>query len=778
MANSTNGKNVTKTKTKSNIKKTNKKSKKKNPVLRFLKIFFISLISIIILSSVAAFGVIMAMIKTAPPLDVNGTILNLSQPSVLYDDSGQVMDTVITAQKRTVVSIKNVPANLPHAFVSIEDERFYQHGGIDIRRIISSAFEDVLNKIHKTGNIQGASTITQELIKQRMFLNDSLTNRIDFKRKVQEAYLAVELEKVLTKDQILEAYMNTIFLGGQANGIEAASEQYFNKNVKDLNLVQCAFIAGLAQSPSAYYPFSTANEKDHSSYINRTKTVLDKMYQNGYINSTDYKNALKDASNNNFGFSQNTKNNDNYNFPWFSTYAVDQVKAGLKAQYGYTDEQVNSLILNGGLKIYTTMNRSLENSAQAIINNNNSYGETLTDKSGIVEPQASATLIDYHTGQIKVIIGGRGNQPPGSWNRAVTTGDVKPVGSSIKPLTVYSPAIENKIVTATTTVLDGPFDAAFENKYNGYNPTDDGGGYEAPGMQTIATALTRSINVIAVKVEDEVGLSTGASYADKFGLKLSSADKNSIAALSLGQISGSNTLTMAAAYGVFGNNGMYVSPIAYTKVVDDKGTVLLQSSFNTRKVISPQTAYVMYNLLKGPIDDPSGTGTNANIGDMPVAGKTGTTTDSLNLWFCGLSPYYSAAVWMGDDEPHPRTLSSMGDNSNTTAGIWGQIMKVASKGQQVKDLTPPEGVTSMNNEYYIDGTAPVATTSSTTTTNTNSAPPQANNTTNTTPPANNTTQATTPPANNTTTPSNNASTTNNTNNTNTTTPSNNSTPTK
>ena len=730
MANPTNGK--------ENIKpsETSVKKKKKKPVLKYLKIFFITLFSVIILVSVAGLGVVLAMIKTCPSLDVDGTILNLDEPSVLYDDSNQVMDTVITSQKRTVVKMNTIPANLANAFVSIEDERFYQHGGIDVKRIISASFQDLLSKIHKTGNIQGASTITQELIKQRMFLDDSLTNRIDFKRKVQEAYLATELEKVLTKNQILEAFMNTIYLGGQANGVEAAANQYFSKDVKDLNLVQCAFIAGLTQSPSKYYPFSPSTQKNPSIYINRTKTVLSKMLENNYISQADYNSAVTGLSVNSFGFAANTTSIDKYNYLWFSSYAVSQVKADLKAKYNYTDEQVNNLISNGGLKIYTSMSRSLEESSQKIINADSSYKGMYTsswaDKSGTIQPEASATLIDYHTGLIKVIIGGRGNQPTGSWNRAVTVNDAKPVGSSIKPLTVYSPAIESKIVTAGTTIknTDVDLDPTFNSKYPNYNPQNDDPAFDDQPV-TIRNAITASINKVAVKVEDKLGLSTGATYAEKYGLKLTNADKSSIAALSLGQINGSNSLTMAAAYGTFGNNGLYTTPRAYTKVVDDKGTTILESSTNTRQVISAQTAYIMYDMLKGPINDSSdyATGTNANLGDMPAAGKTGTTSNMMNLWFCGLTSYYSAAVWMGDDEQNPTSLNELGANSNTTANVWRLIMTEATKGLAVKDIDRPDGIINATidkdsgllptqgcydakttySEMFLDGTVPTAT---------------------------------------------------------------------
>ncbi|MDF2504185.1 PBP1A family penicillin-binding protein [Clostridium sp.] len=694
-----------------NNKKNLKQKKKKNPVVKAFKIFFITLLCIIVIGSVAGLGVGLAMIKTAPSLDVNGTILNLDQPSVLYDDKNEIMDTVITTQKRTVVHMDSIPQNLSHAFISIEDERFYQHNGIDIKRIAGAMLINIKNKVLKeNGGIQGASTITQELIKQRMFLTDSLQNRISWKRKVQEAYLATELEKNLTKDQILEAYMNTIYLGGQANGVQAASKQYFNKDVKDLNLIECAFIAGLPQSPSAYYPFSSYAQKNPSIYLNRTKTVLQKMHDNNYISDADYSNALTDLDNNKLAFNQGS-NSSTYTYQWFSSAAMEQVKTDLKAQYNYTDEQVNNLLSDGGLKIYTTMDRNLEDATKKVLDNDSSYGFISTkDRRGLVEPQAAASIVDYRTGEVKALIGGRGTQPPGSYNRAYGASFHQAVGSSIKPLTVYAPAIENRVVTAGTVVDDSPLSSSISSKYSGYQPHNDDNSYGGP--TTISDAITRSVNVVAVKVENELGVTTGAAYGEKFGLTLNSEDKRptAMAAIALGQLNyGSNSTTMASAYGTFGNSGLYIPPRLYTKVVDKNGNNILETSASPKKIISPQTAYIMYDLLKGPVVGQGGTAHAANYGDMPVAGKTGTSTNNRNVWFCGLTPYYSGAVWIGNDDQ-----SESPARSYTSAKVWGLIMQEATKNLPVKDLQRPEGITDLNNQLFLDGTEPTIDSTNTT----------------------------------------------------------------
>ncbi|MDP4143958.1 MAG: PBP1A family penicillin-binding protein [Bacillota bacterium] len=684
-----------------------KPKKKKRPILRAIKIIFLTILALGVLSSVAASGVVLAMIKTAPALDVD-EVVQLDQPSVLYDDSGQKMDTVVTKQTRVVVHMDQIPTNMANAFVSIEDERFRQHKGLDVKRVLGVLVLDLKNKIHKQGDVQGASTITQQLIKNRMFLADSLENRLSVKRKVQEMYLSVELEKVLTKDQILEAYMNTIFLGGQANGVEAAANQYFNKSAKDLNLVQCAFIAGLAQSPSKYSPLSsTTASKNHSIYLNRTKTVLYKMHENNYISDKDYEDAITDMDNK-LQFNFNMKTNSGYAYQWFSIPAMEQVKQDLEAQYHYTDDQIDSLFSNGGLKVYTTMNRDLQEKAQDILTNNYILkGATSKDKNGIMQPQASAVLMDYHTGQVKVIIGGRGTQPPGSLNRAASNNFLRATGSSIKPISVYTPSIDTKAAAEGTIIDDSPLPNEIASKYvddkgDPYQPMDDDY-YRGP--ITVKEAITHSVNVVAVKLEDKIGVTTGASYAEKFGLLLDNEDKRStsIAAMALGQLhKGENPLIMAAAYGVFGNSGQYNSPKLYTKVVDSRGVTILENTLNPKRVISPQTAYIMYDLLKGPVSS-AGTGPAANFGDMPVAGKTGTATDAKDLWFCGLTPYYSGAVWIGRDD-HKAFADSYKLNSNSAAEIWARLMEYANTGHQTKDIQAPTGLEAIGNDYYLPGT--------------------------------------------------------------------------
>lgn len=668
-----------------NIKGNRKKKKRFRP----FKTLLLTLLCLIFLGIVALGGVTLAIVQTSPNLDVS-YILDLGETSTIYDSNNKFMDEVITKQKRKIISLKDVPDNLKNAFVSIEDERFYKHNGIDIKRILGALYIDIKNKVKGHSSVQGASTITQQLLKNRLFLSDSLNNRVSIKRKIQEMYLAIKLEKSLTKDQILEAYMNTIYLGGRANGVEAAANQYFNKSAKNLNLVECAFIAGINQSPSRYYPFSQLSKKNPNTYLNRTKVVLYKMYENGYISSTEYKNSIASINKNKIPFNHVTTNNNSYRYPWFSEPTIEQVKRDLKAQYHYTDDQVQSVLINNGLKIYTSMDTSLQNATQKILNSDGSLGVNSTkNKFGILQPEASAVIIDYHTGQVKAIVGGRGAQPPRSYNRAASNIYLRAPGSSIKPITVYGAAIDSRSATASTMVEDSPLSDDLAKTLGGsgkpYNPKNSPNVYY--GYVTLREAIMHSINVVAVKLEHQIGLDVGAQYAQKFGISLNNSDKKSIAAISLGEIHGTNPLTMAAAYGVFGNNGLYTEPKYYTKVVDKTGKVLLESTPEFRKVISAQSAYIIYDMLKGPVSS-EGTGPAAVFSDMPVRGKTGTSSNKNNLWFCGLTPYYSGAVWIGNDDYSQLN----GLSSNDAARVWGDIMKEAHKSLPVKNIKQPSGL--------------------------------------------------------------------------------------
>ena len=706
-------------------KKSIKKAKKKRPIAK--NIFF-SFLFLILALTVAGAGYLYAIIKSTPELDVN-SVLQLSQPSRVYDNKGNFMDNVQTDEQRFVVPMNQMSPYLPKAFVSIEDERFYIHNGIDVKRIIGATVIDAKNILTGKRGLHGASTITQQLLK-----NTILTNEVSIQRKVKEIYLALQLEKKLSKEQILQAYLNTIPLGGHTYGVEAASHKYFSKPSKDLTLIESAYLAGVTQSPTLYNALTKKSKENPAPYLNRTKTVLSMMYKNNYISQDEYNKAISDIDTGKLVFKPSKKSNL-LNYEWFSRAAINQVKKDLKNKYKYNDEEVNKLIMNGGLKIYSTMDRSLQNYTKEVLNNPNNFNlrnnkdEMLTDSSGhYTYPalQASACVTDYKTGEVKALVGGRGHQPPLSNNRAYS--ELRPIGSTTKPLTVYSPVIDMQMMTAGTVVDDSPIPADIGSKYptgNGkpYNPKNEGGGYSGP--ITLRDALKYSKNVVAVKVEDRLGLKNGLAYGEKFGLIYNNQSKDSIAALALGQFNGnkdgSNPFYLSAAYGTFGNEGIYTEPALYTKVVDATGKVILEKSPQTRKVLSPEAAYITYDMMKGPISYTAGP---AKFGSMEVVGKTGTTSDNKDLWFAGLTPYLSCAVWVGYDRPR----EVLGQSGYTVTPIWGKIMRKAHEGLEDKTLSAPEGISAVDicrvsgklptdgcrqagtvyRELFIDGTAPTS----------------------------------------------------------------------
>jgi penicillin-binding protein 1A len=733
---------------KKNTHKNTKKKKKKTG----LKIFKITLLTILILcitAGVAVCGIVLGMVKTAPPLDVD-QVLSLNEPTTFYDDKGNLNDEYLTVEKRDIVSLDEIPANLRKAFIDIEDERFMDHHGIDYRGLAGAFVTNVKHLIAGKGSLYGASTITQQLIKQRFFLQDSLTNRMNIERKVQQMYLALELEKVLSKEKILEAYLNTIPLGSTAHGVKVAAEQYFNKDLDKLTLTECAFLASAAQNPTVSYSVALKIAEDKESIITpRTKAVLEKMLENQSISSEQFNNAMKNEVE--FNFSKKKKENT-MNYEWFNRPVIEAVKKDLMKKYNKTEEEINNMLSYGGLKIYTTMNTELQNKTQAILDDKKDSERTkawqyIFPRDNDLNPlqpdlQASAVVMDYHNGEVKVIIGGRGEQEALSYNRAASDKFLRAPGSCIKPLTVYAPAIDTKIATASTVFEDSPLSTETSKKYTPpgvqlYNPRNAPNRYE--GYLPMRQGLKYSKNVVAIKVLDTIGLQTGASYGEKFGLQLDSRDKQSIAALALGQLDsgdylGTNPLTLAAAYGTFGNNGMLTEPRLYTKVLDRNGKILLQTKPEGRQVISPQTAYIMYDLLKEPVTPdgdsvrPHSTGTKARIQGMSVRGKTGTSSDGKNYLFTGLTPYYSASVWVGNDD-YSKIKGSF--YSNNAAGVWSKIMTEFHKGLKDKKIEEPAGITRVQvckdsgnlpsdisnkdprgnriyTELFIEGTAPTS----------------------------------------------------------------------
>lgn len=685
-------------KKKTNNSKRNKKNKKDKNQPKYKKILkgtFLGILIAGLLCFVVGLGYIFAIIKSTDPLDVNA-VLNLNEPSMLFDSEGNYIDNLPTEEERYKITLDEMSPYLKDAYVSIEDERFYNHSGIDIKRTIGSALSSAITYVTGKGNIQGGSTLTQQLIK-----NTLLTNDVKIERKVREIYLALSLERKLSKDQILEAYLNTIPLGGRVYGVEAAAKYYFDKSAKDLNLAESALIAGLTQAPTTYSPYYPDNVEDPTIYLDRTKTVLMKMLELGKISQEEYDEAYAFTDANSFAFSQ-TVTTYKINYEWFVYPAIDQVRKDLKETYKYTDEEVDRLFSTGGLKIYTTMDRAMQDSTQAVLDDRNSIKQLdiyanpeVTDDTGTLKLQAAASIIDYRTGEVKVLVGGRGDQPARSTNRAYDA--LRSIGSTTKPITVYGPAIETKAVTAGTVFDDALLPDSLRNKYN-YNPQN--WDFKSNGYITVRESLALSKNVPTVMVEDKLGVETGLSYGEKLGLIYSEKSKT-ISTVSLGEftgvdletgtVDGGNPFILASAFGTFGNNGVYVEPTLYTKVVDGNGKVLLEANPNKEQIFSPQTSYIMRDLLKGPL---TFDGALAKLSNMPVIGKTGTTSNVTDFLFAGLTPYYSGAVWIGYDNREPMGGASY---SSSAASLWGAMMAPIHANLEYKEFDGnPGGITTVS----------------------------------------------------------------------------------
>lgn len=681
-------------KTISNRRK-NSKQKNKSGKGKILNTILLSLSFILLTIFIVAGGYTYAVIESAPDLNVN-SVLNLSQPSTLYDSKGNLIDNVHTDVERYVISLQDMPDNLKNAYVAIEDERFYEHSGIDIKRILGSVIIDIKNKIQGKSGLHGASTLTQQLLK-----NTILTNEISINRKIKEIYLAIKLESLLTKDQIMEAYLNTIPLGGKLYGVEAASMYYFGKPAIELNLIQCSYIAGITQAPSYYSAYSTAMTKDPTPYLNRTKTVVQKMKDLGKITDAEYNQAIEDINNKKFDFKTQVVSYK-LNYEWFSNPAIAQVKKDLKEQLKLSDDEASKMLANGGLKIYTTMDKELQDYTQSVLDNRSNFkvgNAEVLDENGIPKLQASAVIMDYHTGEVKVMVGGRKEpKTANSLNRAYSV--LKPIGSATKPLTVYGPAIDMKAINPASGFDDAPIPQSIGMKYasggKAYDPHNQQRN-DYSGLIPVREALRKSKNIVAVLVEDKIGMKNGIAYGEKFGLKYNSQSKGSIASVALGQFNndpenpdGGNPYVMAAAYGTFGNGGTYTEGILYTKVEDSSGKVILDNKPETKYIMSAQASYITYDLLKEPVENY--TAAPAKWGSMPVAGKTGTTTDNKDLWFAGLTPYLSAAIWVGYDVP----TEIQGESGSVVTPIWGKIMAKAHEGLPDKEIAVPSGIKKMN----------------------------------------------------------------------------------
>lgn len=653
-----------------------------------------------LLAGIAVFGLVMGVAKayvdTTPDLDTS-RLTRSERTSYIYDMNGDLITTFAGMEYREWVDISDIPDMLKNALISIEDVRFYKHGGIDFKRL----FGAVVNTFRNTWT-HGGSTLTQQLIKNKM-----LSNEQSYKRKIQEAYLAYELEHVMSKDKILEAYMNDVFLGESNYGFSAAAKDYFGKELSELTVRECAMLAGLVQKPYYFDPrantYSRTNE-DGSNKMDvtdkRTDMVLAAMYKAGVITHEQYESALVEK----VRIVEKSEAKQLYDMPYFVEYAVYDVITDLLAQRGLEDtrsnrNQIESELRTGGYHIYLTVDPNVQNTVQDTLINWTSYPDlqnpsasvqvTTTQEGSIIEvlqPQASAVIIDQHTGQLRAVIGGR--QAPTlkkQLNRAYQS--YMPVGSAIKPLSVYGPALDTGL-SCGSTILNAelPIDG-----YGGVKGYPALGSTRWTGMMTLRRGVTSSLNIVAARtLFDVVTPQVGAQYLIKLGVNPSKINVDG-PGLALGT-TGITPIQMAAGYATIANGGVYNEPIAYTVVLDrDMHVVLdatkLQKSY---RVFNETSAYMLIDMMKDVVS--TGTGTRAAIDGMTVAGKTGTNDDYTSVWFAGFTGYYTGSLWIGHDL-YAEKLASGSTGGNSAAPLWQAFMAKIHEGlsdKPIMDVSPVE----------------------------------------------------------------------------------------
>ncbi len=707
-----------------------------------LKLFLYIILLLIITVGFLFLGIIHGIIKSAPSID-DVSIVPSSYSTTVYDSkSKEIAKLVTTGSNRIKVSLDQVPEHLRWAFIDTEDARFYEHNGIDIQGIGRAA----MIAITTLNASEGASTLTQQVLKNNVFTDWTTESSFmaSMKRKLQEQYLALQLEKVTSKDTILETYLNTINLGSNTLGVQAASLRYFNKDVSKLTISESAVIASITQNPSSLNPIT--HPKNNAK---RRKKVLKNMRDAGHITQEEYKEAINDDVYSRIQKVNNKleKNNKNV-YSYFVDELIDQVMEDLQKTKGYTYTQAYNAVYSGGLKIYSTQDSqiqkicdeetsddsnypysiyysinwawSVQNPDGTIDNYDESdisaYHKTVLGdsdyqlifsskeaakadvdeykkhlkekyyKKGIKkklgysqyetlyynpQPQVSFTVMDQNTGYVKAVVGGRGKKNVSlSLNRA--TDSTRQPGSTFKVLAAYAPAIDTMGYTLSTTIVDEPYSYSngrpVQNWYKGYR-----------GTVTVKKAIADSMNICAVKTLTDITPQLGYDYLCNFGIttlvdnrveKDGSVTSDIQQALALGGITdGVTNLEMTAAYASIANLGTYTQPAFYSQVIDSNGRVILdRTKPNTRTVLKESTAVLLTEAMESVVT--SGTGTACQLtDDMPVAGKTGTTSSEYDLWFCGYTPYLTASVWTGYDEN-----KSLSGDQVFHEKLWSKIM--------------------------------------------------------------------------------------------------------
>lgn len=580
--------------------------------------------------------------------------------STILDKDGEVVNTLyVTESNRIYVGLNNIPKELQEAFIAIEDERFYEHGGIDLQGIVRAFAHGVTSGRFN----QGASTITQQLLKNNVFTDwmseesfyDSLC------RKVQEQFLAIRLEQKFSKEWILENYLNTINLGGGTRGVQVAARYYFGKDVSELSLAECALIAGITKNPTTYNPLLNPEKS-----LDRQTLVLDAMLAQEYISQEQYDQAiLEDVIG---GLQKESENRRVEVFSWFEDALLQQIVIDLTKTYRYNEEEAWNLIYSGGLTIYSTMDEKLQELCETQATNPAWY----TDGE-----EVSVVMTDVSSGAVLAIVGSSQKKTESLvYNRA--TDAVRQPGSTIKIIGEYAAVIDSKEVNLGTVIADEPYTytngTVISNSYGTFY-----------GMTTIRDAIKTSSNVVALKAYQMAGEDLVFDYLKQFGITtLTDEDQNEAAAIG-GTYNGVTNLEITGAYNAIANSGQYICPYFYTKITDRNGNVILENTEDYEQVVKKTTAQLLTSAMEDVVSE--GTGSGAAVSGLSLAGKSGTTNGKRDVWFVGFSSYYTCGIWGGYDD------NSEQSGSAYVKKIWRQIMKEAHTGKENVPLVNGENLT-------------------------------------------------------------------------------------
>lgn len=723
-------------------------------VLWLVKLVLVLFTVGIILSVSLGYGIFKGIIDAAPEIDV-ASIEPSGYATMVYDSKGNLTETLVkSGSNRLEATYEELPQCLIDAFVAIEDSRFWSHHGVDLRSMIRAAVGILTN--NPAG---GGSTLTQQLIKNNIFAGgneDSFGEKLE--RKLQEQYLALQLEKIMDKEIILKNYLNTINLGNNTLGVKSAAKRYFGKDVSDLTLSEATVIAGITQNPTKYNPLSEKGQKNNEE---KRRVILQYMYEQGKISKEDHEEALADDV---YSRIQNvdlvTQESQNP-YSYFTDELTEQVMTALQEKLGYTESQASNLLYAGGLSIYTTQDPDLQAIVDEEVNNPDNYDvvyysvdyrlsiqhedETVTNYSDetmktyyrtdlgqtsydglfktkeeadaaiaayksamtkegdtvlgevvyyILQPQVSFVLMDQHTGYVKAVNGGRGTKEISlSLNRATNT--LRQPGSTFKVLTAFAPALDTCGATLSTVYYDAPYTVGQKTFRNWYAKK----GYM--GYSTIRDGIVYSMNIVAVRcMMETVTPQLGVEYARNFGItSLTETDYNAATALG-GITKGVSNLELTGAYAAIANGGIYTKPVFFTKILDHNGKVLLENEPQTKRVLKDSTAFLLTDALAESMESSrmyaspgvslNSTSVPANIPGMSNAGKSGTTTSNVDIWFVGYTPYYTAGIWSGCDDN--QKISAIGSSTSYHKRIWKQIMARAHEGLADTGFPVPDSI--------------------------------------------------------------------------------------